>query len=357
MKVGIVTFHCVPNIGAVLQAYALCRTLNNLGFDAKLVNYRPEYIFGRRNRLGRRPWRIYQNLISNRKFDIFRKKYMPVTERIYYSPERLCSALPDADVYVCGSDQIWNLKILKGKADPVYFLDIVPDGKKRVAYAPSFGDLSGVPSELRSHICRLLKRFDSISVRENTGQKILKDLTGKNFPVVLDPTFLIKDYYDVTVKPKKAPENYIAVYYLERSEEFKKLVSYARRKIKLPVVNISPTALPEADYNYFSWGPDEWLGWMKYSSFICTNSFHGTAFSLIFRKNFLSFSHQARPGLNIRIENLLENIGLSERFVQTINDIDNNDVIDFAIDYQAVGAKLDSCVNRSITYLKSALLD
>ncbi len=355
MKAGILTFHSVTNIGAVLQAYALNETITQMGFDAKVINYRPAYIFGKRTPVGRRPYYIWNNFKRQTNYKHFYSHFLPITDRVYYEPKDLQSNPPNMDVYICGSDQVWNLKILKERFDPGYFLDFVSNNKKRIAYAPSFGDTTEIPISLREKVIDALNNFDALSVREESGRFLLKDLLNKEVPVVLDPCFLIRDYSQAAVMPQKAPDQYIAVYYLDQSKGFRELVRRCREKLNLPVVNISPAHLREADINHIDLGPHQWLGWMKNASFVCTNSFHGTVFSLIFRKNFLAFSHQLRPKLNTRIVDLLSKIGLSSRFLLTEEGMDTERIFYQDIDYCKSGKLLDDLIETSSGYLRSAL--
>lgn len=183
-RVGILTFHAANSCGAVLQAYALCRTLEELGCSPCVIDYRPTFISSRPTPLRRRPLGIVKKVLRklrqgelaetlkgrlrSRRYESFRRDFLPTTDRAYWSIEELRADPPDVDVCVCGSDQIWNLNLLGERLDldPTFFLDFAPPGVRRVAYAPSMGGVA-FPEDVRGEIAALLQKFSALSGREN----------------------------------------------------------------------------------------------------------------------------------------------------------------------------------------------
>ncbi len=183
----------------------------------------------------------------------------------------------------------------------------------------------------------------------------MKQLTGRDAPTVLDPSLLIDDYSAVIRKPKWPPRRYILAYPLDYSQPFVECVRRAKELLNLPVVNIGRDRLPGADVNRCSLGPSEWLGWMRDASFVCTNSFHGTAYSLLFRRNFVAFSFLRRPANNVRMQGILEQVGLSERFLADAAPLAEGGLCRRAVDYSKVVPLLQAAISRSRQYLKNAL--
>jgi hypothetical protein len=204
-----------------------------------------------------------------------------------------------------------------------------------------------------------LRKFDFLSVREDTGCKIIKELTGREASLVLDPTLLLPlaEYDKVTVSPVDQ-KPYILLYPMQCSEELCRLARNVRDCLKLPIVavvpiNQTPKSFSFADKVVFDAGPSEFLGWIKNATFVCTNSFHGTVFSIIYRRNFLS-----SPSLvgNTRSHNLLERVGLLSRQLISSDVLKSEDLLFEPINYIPVEIKLKQAIDVSISYLKQALL-
>jgi hypothetical protein len=372
MRVGILTFHAADSCGAVLQTYALCRTLEEFGCSPRVIDYRPAFISMPPKPLRQRPLEILEkvlrklrhrqlgtalkSVLRRRRFARFRRDFLPTTDRVYWNIEELRADPPDVDVCVCGSDQIWNLKPFGERLDldSSFFLDFAPPGVRRVAYAPSIGGVA-FPEDLHDKIAILLNKFSALSGRENDVCALMKQLTGREAPTVLDPSLLIADYSAAIRKPKRPPKRYIAAYPLDYSQPFVECVQRAKTLLHLPVVNIGSRHLPGADINRNCLGPSEWLGWMRDASFVCTNSFHGTAYSLIFRRNFIAFSFLLRPVSNARIQGILEQVGLSKRFLIDAAQMTERSPCIQPVDYGPVEPLLQAAVSKSRNYLRDAV--
>ncbi len=321
VSIGIRTFHEALNYGAMLQATSLVNYLRESLFDAWVLDVRglPQRVFAPptslkaivKNVLVAPRYRMLKTRIE--RSQRFMKSHIPLFGR-YQGASDLASRWPDMDAFITGSDQVWNTK---HNFNPTFFLlPADPRNSRLISYAASFG-LSSVPEPNRDRIRDALLRFHAVSVRENTGADIVENLIGKRPPVVCDPVFLhSREYYDGLSLPYPAPARYILVYRIGVNAEGEAAIRHAKEMLKLPVVEfLSGTGRSRSrhtDIGVFDAGPAEFLHLVGHASFICTNSFHGTAFSFIFRKPFLAAP--ALGGLNTRIESLLEAFGETDRF-------------------------------------------
>jgi hypothetical protein len=357
VRVGMVTFHHVTNIGAVLQAYALARVMREFGCDVRVIDYRPEYLVGAYRRLGRHPLNIGKGLVRSWRYRRFRQTFIPTTERIYRTADELRSAPPDLDACVCGSDQVWNLRIQRYRADRAFFLAFGAERMKRIAYAPSVGDVVSLGDELRREIAGYIGAFEAVSAREEDARTFIRELTGRDAPLVLDPSLLLGDYAEVTKEPRRSPARYVLVYPMDYSDEFRGFVRDVRQVLQLPTVNVGTRPMAEADFNSNDLGPGEWLGWMKNASFVCTDSFHGMTYAIVFRRDFVSFPHQRTPALNARMRDTLLQLGLEERFASPRVAVDGDSPYLQPVKYGAMEPLLRSRVADSRQYLRNALFE
>lgn len=295
MKVGIVTFHFVNNFGGALQAYALQNCVSReCNVETVIVDYRNPFIrFTDTIRLfpittnpkefmsGLRT--INKRLQRWKKFKFFWKDYYHLTKP-YVTAGGIKQNSPGCDAYICGSDQIWNPIITAG-IDGTYFLDFEP-GKKKVSYAPSFGT-SKINEKQEKKIQKYLMSFQALSVREQEGIHRLQKMTGKEAERLIDPAFLMtkEEWSRVAVSPKNKGK-YILLYIMQRDEG---VYQYARRlkeQLGLPLVEISRYGLKYdfVDECVMDIGPAEFVGWFEQAEYVCTNSYHGLIFSVIFGK-------------------------------------------------------------------------
>lgn len=345
MKAGILTFHWATNYGAVLQAYALQTYLSRRGHDCRIIDYVP-YTYEKslfRCCSTRLPTRIPNNVLDymkERRIDRFRKLHLRLTQR-YSSLVELQQAPPEYDVYLCGSDQIWNPSFTAwGEKKPTlsYFLDFGGEQKTRLAYAASFGCTS-YPPQLINIIKPALQRFNALSVRENTGVAILNDMGINNVSLMPDPTILLhrNDYEGLLTKPKQPASNRFFVYALHKGQ---KTIQDIRRHLETQ----KGQNIQYAGFNSRSlMGVEEWLAEIARSEAVVTNSFHGVVFSILFKKPFVAVSVEGQgSGMNDRMETLLANLGLEEHLVSTFDGRRVNDLLCKPIDWLAVGTRLAS---------------
>lgn len=359
MKVSIITILDNTNFGTYLQALATGKIIESLGYEAEIVRYtRPsmtgwgqlKYLFLDRGILSviRNAWKIPRTLKLRDRDFAFLSKFQFVTNE-YVGFESLQKNPPMADVYLVGSDQVWNSFYNKG-IDKSFYLDFAPMGKKRVSYASSIG-MDSIPDKEESESVALLKKFSGLTVREQAGKELLAQY-GIQAEVVLDPTLLLdaKEWSSIANKyPMHPSEKYLLVYSVEHKKQDLLIDYYARmiakqRNLKIYQVSYSGTAkkLSCADKFYGQATPDVFLNLMKKASFVVVSSFHGTAFSVNFGKEFLTISANR---FNSRVVNLLNITDLNGRLVSD-RDFDVSNLRE--IDYSVVDARICKARRASI---------
>lgn len=369
MKIGTITFHSAHNYGAVLQAYALKKFLDNKGYDVSVINYRLKEIenFYRldkykksKNKFINKYRRtikkislhtVKRQLIKRRdKFENFINSEMNVTSP-YKTLKELQRANLDFDVLICGSDQIWNRKHTKG-LKPAFFLEFGKPEAKRISYAASIG-AENIIQEDEMVFQRYLKNLDEISVRESRAIELIQHLTPKKIEEVVDPTQLLEkdDYEKIQINPK-VKKDYILVHSIGQPDELIKVAKRISEIMNLPIMhNLKKgTFKKELGYSGYS-GPGEFLGNIANSKFIITNSFHATSFSLIYSKPFLTMPFKDRSS---RMINLLHSLGLDNHFVENINVLKNIEEYE-NIDYNKVHSKMIKNKENSERFLISAI--
>lgn len=330
-NVGLATCF-IDNYGACLQAYALQTKIEETGAKCKIIKYTEPDGYKRkhnmRDTLKANPiflfavclfrYKPFFKYLNKPKFQAFRNKYLKFTPR-FDTAEEVYKAKMDFDVYVCGSDQIWNPMLFDGN-DPIYTLDFVPNERKRIAYAPSIG-LSEFPKEYIEDFKNKIERFDFISVRESAGQAIVQPLTDKEVKVVLDPTLLLNgNDWSKIATPVKMKRPYIFCYLFGTRKYIGEFTEYVRRTTGMDVVCIPLTEREEkSDYiKIYNAGPCEFLGLIRDAALVITDSFHATAFSINFNTPFYSLLRNEdgeKNNMNSRVENLLSMMQLEERLI------------------------------------------
>jgi len=363
MNIGIITFHSAHNYGAMLQTFALQTYLKKeLGINVKVIDFRTEAgiqayeIFKRPNTL-RQYFNEFLKLLHYKElkkgydsFEQFLNNYIETTER-YATYQSLIENPPEFDVYISGSDQVFSPK---GKELNAYYLNFGPKHIKRIAYAPSFG-YKTVPDNMKKQISILLNRFNRLSAREISGCEIIKELTGKDVPNVVDPVFLLnpEHYHDIAKPVKIKYKKYILCYSLVGIKKQTAIAGKLKELTGLPIILLKPSAslsIKGIDKTIRSAGPLEFLWLFENAAFVVTDSFHGTAFSLVFKKNF--FSAIAFPEKAERIYSILNEIGLNDRIIDNPTEITKNNL---EINYHIPSKKLEEKINASKEYLKKSL--
>lgn len=361
MKIKTITCSNAENHGARLQTFALAKFLTDEGHDVRVINYRPEYMRFSTSRwyfpgTDIKEWvklllRYGQRCTSIRRhaeFDSFSKSHIPLTDEIYLSHAMLAENPPEADVYIAGSDQIWNVDFPNGN-DRSFFLDFGNDTVRRLSYAASFA-LPNLPHEKKEIIQSRLNRFDSISVRESSGVKILHDLNLDGTRVT-DPVFLLcADFWrDMALSPD-APDKYLLIYDFMQSEQMKSIALEIARLRKLKIYSVGPVPVGYADKNFTVCSPEAFVGLIRDADCVLSNSFHATAFSLIFEKDF--FVVDRIDGLNDRMHDLMTAYGLEHNIVSTETTPDK--LLQHTV-YDSVTPALSADIDRSKAWLRDNL--
>lgn len=368
-SVAIMTWYAYRNYGTALQAAAISRAVAKLGYRPHFVSYDPkksqgtlpaakrpltQRVTGKAKRfLSPRPLAVAERDAA---FDRFIDANLEFTDTL--APDRLAGLSDRFDAFVCGSDQIWSPRFL----DPRYFLDFVAQSQKKVAYAPSFGCERIDDDSKAKRIASLLREFGSISVREKSGADIVEGLTGKRPQVVLDPTLLLDaDVWSELARPYPITEEpYCLFYFLGSSKgnmmAARRIAEYSRlRVLEVPVFQNRqgrPGVLgPDV-------GPAEFVSLVKGASLLCTDSFHGMVFSILFEKPFVSFERfdpNDSASQNTRIYNFLNMTGLDGILLSRSHLANWRELANPKIDYRAVRKRLKARREESLRYLLDAL--
>ena len=359
MKIGILTFHRAHNYGAVLQAYALEKYLESKGNVVEVVDYLSKvnsasnliWFFKRRNifalliNLLFKFYRIYKRF---KKFNSFINKTLNLSSTImdinqFYKL--------DYDVYIVGSDQVWNDEITKG-FDPIYFGAFDTKNKSlKITYAVSMGEKNTLSKNEITYIKNNLSNFNSISVRENMMLELLSPYFNNTITKVLDPTLIVnKELFNSLLCKPKAKRNYVLVYQVAYSRYIDRFAKKIADQLYANIIFV------ESNVRYYiprmkhieAASPEEFLGLIKYASCIITTSFHGIAFSIIFEKPFYLFgfkTHSNRP------VSLLNQLNLNERIIKG----NDNNVFFTKIDYSCVNDLLNEQKQISEEFLSKSL--
>ena len=292
---------------------------------------------------------IYKNKIINRnnKFIEFSKEFLNEKEPTLYFNNFTKNKIKQNEYFITGSDQVWNP--LYPEVTSLYFLTFVPK-EKRIAYAPSFG-ISEIPEEYKENYKKWLSEIKYISVREESGAKIIKELTGRDAPVLVDPTLLLtREKWLTIAKPakNKPKDKYLVTYFLGGvPKEYKKEIKKFAKNNQLKIINLGDIK----ETKTYITGPSEFLDYINSCDIIFTDSFHGTVFSILFEKPFVVYKRVGGSSMYSRIKTLLKMFKLESREYKKVK-IDNSL---FQINYSHVPKILEIERSKSYNYLKEAL--
>jgi len=345
MKVGILTYHHVENYGALLQAYALSEAVKNQGHEVEFIDYQPyrAIIYYLKQTYLSPHFAAYA--AKSREMKRFFRSHLPLSPKVYYSRSGLQELRRRYDLVVCGSDEVWNIKSIR-KFDPTYFLDFLDSDVRKISYAASFGRASTL-GNYRETACKLVEKFDAISVRDRNSLQVLHQECGKQATKVLDPTFL-GDFRKITTTPSL--DKYALVYgrLTKPQRDYVKSVAVQLGLILVSVGHPCDTA----DKNCLSIGPEEWLGYFSRASHVFTDFYHGVIFSIIFQKPFVFFGRKDKVN---KTNDLLADLGLENRALsqQAVAAAEPQQMPE--IDYSAVCQRLEKSILTSQHYLTEAL--
>ena len=365
MKVSIITYHRVYNYGAALQAYATVKCFEKLGLDAEIIDYIPEKVrdYGSFRQVLYETKMFHSNIVkcivisllkmpSYKKrvpiFDIFLEGNIPMTAP-YYSEKELKQNPPEADLYCTGSDQVWNNTYLP-QFDLVYFLTFVP-GRKKIAFSSSFGRKDFTNAEIEQ-ILPWLNQYSAISVREKSGLTLLKNVKVKLKEHVIDPTLILTKKEWMQLRESHSYADYILVYQLHSKSNTEEYAVALERRTGKKTLKISLDCIRKSkcDYNVKFPSIGLFLALFANASIVVTDSFHGTAFSLNFNRNFVV----TMPGkTGERIQSILELTGLTERIVHNAEEACN--IVEKDIDFGYCNKVISAEREKAMRFLKEAV--
>lgn len=336
MKIGILTFHCACNYGAVLQTYGLQEYLKSCGHDVEIIDYRPSYLtaggywafplpqlkkaslFRKILRIGNwirlLPLRIASlsaRIKFQKGFTDFINRSLFLTRESYVEGD--CIAVENFDALVFGSDQIWS-PIHTNGGDLVFWGDLPnSNGKLKIAYAASAGASSEQLGENPIFVAAL-KNFDAISVRESNLAASLQPKTELKIETVLDPTLLVdKSIWEKLAVPPKMQKKYVLVYQVSYNPQADRIAREIAKQLECDIVSVWAGFTPRRKGMHKSVSPTQFVGWVRNATFVISTSFHGTAFSLIFEKPFY-YVGNGNAAEN-RPRQILGSLGLSNRYI------------------------------------------
>ena len=379
-KIGLAVCYDTKNFGSQLQVLATVKKIDDLGYETEIIRYKKKltpvflmqsiprvfnvpFIMAKLNSRKKREQikkheELYKKVsIRNQRFNFFVNAYFSNLSKPYQGWENLVKESNlNYDIFLCGSDQLW---LPHNLGSHFYTLEFASEEKKKIAYATSFG-VSEIPSRYKKGFAKFLNRFQFLSTREIAGQKIIKDLTGKDAQVVCDPTLL----FDAEGWSKIIPDHrvvnkpYAFCYFLGTNEEHRKAAEELKAETGLTLVtcpfldNIVERDQQFGDIQMFDMDAADFVNLIRHAEYILTDSFHGSVFSILHHKKFMTFNRftAGTNSRNSRIDSLCTLLGLSERrFNGNVMDVKND------VDYAQVDDRLKKLREESANYLKEAL--
>jgi len=368
-KVGILTFHCADNFGAVLQAYALMRSIKKRGMDVEIIDFCPleivhpytqfvnfRYSLKERGILrtikdAMVRWIDYRAIKRRRmNFKAFRDQYFILSSRAYRTRESLIRDKPIYDFYITGSDQVWNpdfSKYLEG----TYFLDFVEKPATKISYAASIARKINDDDVDAKYFKKYIGDFEYISVREKSSKEFVSKYANCEVAVTLDPTLLlVQDEWNEIIPDESPRFKYVLVYDIFRDPVTVGVSNLIAKELNCKIISYS---LKKGFINWYrsfsADNPAQFLGLVRNAEFVITNSFHGTIFSVIFNKPFFTIPHPTRGN---RMIDLLNDLHLDDRIISRIEDVKDRDR---NISFEDAYGKLSQLKAQSIHFLEKSL--
>lgn len=388
-KVGIVSCYFQHNYGSMLQALATQMALEKLGYENETIDIsgfaheikRAKMLYFAKasltssillSKLGMATTVLRRKflkgeyskntMVRNRKFDAFYRHFFHLSVA-YSTKDELgekCRSIYSA--VLVGSDQLW----LPGNiAGDYYTLNFVPQDVNTIAYATSFGQAQ-LPRKTAEKASKFLKKIRHISVREASGKRLVQELTGRTVPVVCDPTLLFtgEEWLSIQQKTPKINEPYILCYFLGNNPPHREFAKRLREKTGIKIaalVHLDEYVKSDedyADYTPYDVDPADFLNLIRHAEYICTDSFHGSVFSMLYKKTFFAFRRYAREtqySTNGRMDTLFHLAGVENRILDGTEDVQK--CLDMKIDYDVVLEKVGKIRAESYQYLVRALED
>ena len=368
MRIAIITNHTPLNYGANLQAYALQTYLEQQGCKAEVIDYAPDYYTEhlslcfvgdekfKKNVLYRWAYILYK-LPSKwkrmRNFANFQKHHLHLTDRRYKSFEELLGFPVGADMYIVGSDQVWNTHGTRGY-NPAFYLEFVGDSSKRASYAASMAIDVPVTERVKRDVLPMISKLNHISVRESMTVDILQPYIEKTVHHVLDPVFLLNadEWRRLASAERTTKGDYILIYPMGDGQAVAEKARMLAKHTGLPIycISASKRRFPGVTKR-FDCSVIKFVELFANARYVVTDSFHGTSFSIIFRKTFWTCEVKSN---NHRLKSLLQGFGLESRYVGKQDPID---VTALQVDYAPSEALIAEGISRSKAYLASVIED
>lgn len=353
-KVCVSTFCEWSSYGSILQAIGLKKALGALGFDSFVIRDNPapnaekKFSFA----LSGNPKKLLINLLSVKNQTKREARYKRSVQFIrdnvdvkYYNDyETLCKNVPEADYYITGSDQVWHPL----SCNPAFFLDFLTADKKRLSYAASMG-VSHIPSEKKSSFSLLAAGIDEISVRESDAAHIIRECTGRNAEVHIDPTFLVsRDEWAALERKYLVNKPYILVYALYWDKALNSKLKKLHRKTGYDILALCNSGVTKvwANKKVFDADPGQFLYLIDNAQAVISSSFHGVALALNFNKKVVPVINPNAPA---RIRSLVELLGVSQLSIEEAMNFDIKE-------YGKINERIKEEKERSMNYLRGQLL-
>lgn len=384
-KVGIVSCYFKDNYGSMLQSYATKKFLdkNQIPNETINVDYNEDFKNGKRkyylsqitnlkfikNKLGMIKLKVDKKVkkqlgknisVRTKRYKEFRKEFnLSRSNNTFLDLTNQAKELY-SDVIV-GSDQLW---LPVNVVSDYYTLNWVPDNINKISYSTSFG-FSSIPNKYTELYTKFLNRIEHLSTREESGVKIIKQLINREAKLVCDPTILLtkEEWHNESTKERKYNEKYILCYFLGNNIEHRKFAERLRKKTGYKIVSLNHAdeyvkySDKFCDYAPFDIGPRDWISLIENAEYVCTDSFHGTVFAILFNKIFFDFrrhSNKSKTSTNSRIDSLLDVAGISsERILVGNEDIDK--VLEYKIDYDKVNENMNKFREESKKWLLDSI--
>lgn len=388
-KVGIVSCYFKHNYGSMLQAYATQKALDKLGYCNETIdvsNINNEIRIAKIKYFAKASitsgilltkFGMVKNVIIKKmakndyisslklrddKFEQFKRKYFVLSEKYANKKELGEKTKEKYSTVIVGSDQLW---LPVNIAADYYTLNFVDKSVNTIAYSTSFGQ-SSLPKDSSKKAAIFLKKIKHISVREESGQQLVNELSGRNVPVVCDPTILFNgdEWMDIQSVEPLYNEKYIFCYFLGKNKIHRDFVKKLKQKTGAKIIAIIhldeyiPSDNGYADYTPYDVGPSEFLNLIRNAEYVCTDSFHCSVFSILYKKKFFSFrrfSSHSKQSTNSRLDTLFKITGVEGRLIDGTEEI--NKCLEITTDYDMIHDRLNEIRKKSYGYLKRALID
>jgi len=386
-KVGILSFPRYFNYGTHLQLYALQKTVTKYGYQPEIIDYDPYNDSGLKKTKPSSMTGVMRSTLNlcvlqlsralhllagmllpvfgvkprtdrEDQFQRFLNNELELGPRTYFSSSALNERPPKCAAFIVGSDQVWHP--VSHYRDSAYYLAFT-EPSKRIAYAPSIG-LSKIPESSRDWMREQIDGIPHLSIREDIGASLVSELTGRKAQVVLDPAYLLKadEWEQFGVKHPCATRPYLLCYILESDRYIRdKAIAIAEKYdleiLMLPVHKRDIDSTDERFQRLKDVGPREFVGLIRNAAFVCTDSFHGTSFSIIFNRPFYTFKRYDNPSESAnfsRLESILKITGLQERVMDKQGTVIEHDL---EVDFSHANKQIEELRSHSLSFLVNAI--